>query len=544
MSKPLLGKRIAVAGARKFDELALIIAKQGGEALCRPMMGSVSNDSAELAEVIRKVCEQGADWFVLVTGVGTKALLEKADELGLGERLREILASANIAARGYKTFNALKTLGLKPVIVDDDGTVEGVRRQLEEGTKKLEQVQQGAEAPWNFAGKHVAVQLHGERMPALTDWLSSQGTVVTEISLYFYEEPLEQDIQKLLYEVLSNDVDVVAFTSNTQVKFFFEGARKQRAESFLQKSFNEKVIALSVGSMTTAELKKHGVTRIIVPEHERMGAMVMELVKYYQKEAESDISTRGFNPLQTRTETFSANHKNNEISGKVSSLPVVLTKLTHVIVVGGGKVAERKVKALLEANIKPTVISPELTQGLLELKTQNKVTHLEKRYEATDLQNAQLVIAATNDEAVNKQISNDGLIHKLLCNIVDNPELGNVHTIGTVRRRDLLLTVSSNGKSPSLTRYIEEELEQYFSERYTEVLEVLHTHRSEVAQLDEGSRHQLISELLRNPEPNIQELLKVFSQTFSHNKQNKGLTGFTENKALVSADDGELKIGV
>jgi uroporphyrinogen-III synthase len=478
VTKPLTGKRIAVAGARKFDELALIIAKQGGEAVCRPMMGSVSNDSAELSEVIRKVCEQGAEWFVLVTGVGTKALLGKADELGLGERLRELLGHAKIAARGYKTFNALKTLALKPVIVDDDGTVEGVRRQLE---------------AFDFSNKQVAVQLHGERMPVLTDWLLLQGASVTEIPLYFYEEPLEQDIQKLLYEVLSNDVDVVAFTSNTQVKFFFEGVKKLNAEGFLQKAFNEKVIALSVGSMTTAELRKHGITRIVAPEHERMGAMIMELVKQYQIQ------------------------ENN------SSYPIVLTKLHHVTVVGGGHVAERKIKALIEAKVKPIVISPELTKELLELKTQNKLTHLEKRYESTDLQNAQLVIAATHDEAVNKQIANDGLIHNLLCNVVDNPELGNVHTVGTVRRGDLLVTVSSNGKSPSLTRYVKEELEQYFSEKYAEVLEILHTHRNEVANLDEGSRHQLISDLLSNLQQEFHNVLARSSQSHSLTAGNKGL---------------------
>ncbi|MGL4609536.1 MAG: uroporphyrinogen-III synthase [Trueperaceae bacterium] len=498
VTKPLTGKRIAVAGGRKFDELASIIAKQGGEALCRPMMGSVSNDSTELSEVVRKVCERGADWFVLVTGVGTKALLEKADELNLGERLRELLSTAKIAARGYKTFNALKTLGLKPVIVDDDGTVEGVRRQLEEGQQDFlnsrkayaetyqkelaERIQQEPvtygsyppdksymDSPWYFKGKRVTVQLHGERMPALTDWLLSQGATVTEIPLYFYEEPSEETVQQLLYEVLSNEVDVVAFTSNTQVKFFFECSRKLNAESFLQKAFNEKVIALSVGSMTTAELKKNGITRIIAPEHERMGAMIMELVAYYQQ-------------------------------GSQSSLPMILTKLSRVLVIGGGKVAERKVKALLDANIKPTVISPELTQGLLELKTQQKITHVEKHYETTDIQNAQLIIAATRHENVNQHIANDAFIHNVLCNVVDNPNLGNVHTVGTIRRGDLLVTVSSNGKSPSLTRYVREELEQHFSDRYVEVLELLHTHREEVAKLDEGSRHKLISDLLNNPE--------------------------------------------
>lgn len=493
MTKPLSGKRIAVAGGRKFNELSAIIAKQGGEALRRPMMGSVSNDSPELADTIHKVCEQGADWFVLVTGVGTKALLEKADELGLGERLRELLSKAQIAARGYKTFNALKTLGLKPVIVDDDGTVEGVRRQLE---------------AFDFANKKVAVQLHGERMPALTDWLLSQGATVTEIPLYFYEEPEEKDVQQLLFEVISGDVDVVAFTSNTQVKFFFEGSRRSNAESFLQKAFNEKVIALSVGSMTSAELRKNGITRIIAPEHERMGAMVMELVKYYQQVSESNPSTRSFpstplrasSPLQTRTQV-------NEATLEPSSFPVILTKLSRVTIIGGGKVAERKVKALLDANIKPTVISPDLTQGLLELKKQSKITHLEKNYETTDVQNAELIIAATSHENVNKQIANDASIHNILCNVVDNPELGNVHTVGAIRRGDLLLTVSSNGKSPALTRYVKEELEQQFPDKYAEIADILHEHREELQTLTHEQRHQLITHLISESTESFEVLL-------------------------------------
>jgi uroporphyrinogen-III synthase len=511
MKKPLTGKRIAVAGGRKFDELAAIIAKQGGEALYRPMMGSVSNDSTDLADVIRKVCE-GADWFVLVTGVGTKALLEKADELGLGERLRELLGGAQIAARGYKTFNVLKTLGLKPVIIDDDGTVEGVRRRLES---------------FDFSNKKVAVQLHGERMPVLTDWLLSQGATVTEIPLYFYEEPEEKDVQQLLFEVISAEVDVVAFTSNTQVRFFFEAARRLNAESFLQKAFNEKAIALSVGSMTSAELRKNGVSRIVAPEHERMGAMVMELVKYYQKEDEVNVSTRGFIPLPTRTETPAANLE-------TSSFPVILTKLSRVTVIGGGQVAERKVKNLLEAKVKPTVISPELTQGLLELKTQNKLIHLEKHYETTDLQSTQLVIAATNNENVNKQIANDALSHNLLCNVVDKPEFGNVHTVATIRRGDLLVSVSSNGKSPALTRYIKEELEQHFSDKYAEIAEILHTHREELQTFSPQQRTELISEFIESDglEETFQKQLTKF---ILYSKHNKGL------QPLETVANGEPK---
>jgi precorrin-2 dehydrogenase / sirohydrochlorin ferrochelatase len=264
----------------------------------------------------------------------------------------------------------------------------------------------------------------------------------------------------------------VAFTSNTQVKFFFEGARRLNAVSFLQRAFNEKVIALSVGSMTSAELSKNGITRVVAPEHERMGAMVMELVRHYQTSAgEKKLSSQ-------------------------SSFPIILTKLSSVLVIGGGKVAERKVKALLDAKVKPTVISPHLSQGLLELKTQGKILHLEKRYETKDLQNIQLVIAATNEKSVNEQIANDALIHNLLCNVVDNPELGNVHTVGTIRRGDLMLTVSTGGKSPALTRYVKEGLEQQFSEKYIELAHLLHEHREALQTLSSEQRADLISRLI------------------------------------------------
>jgi uroporphyrinogen-III synthase len=488
MTRALTHKRIAVAGGRKFEELAAIIAKQGGEALLRPMMGSVSNDSDDLAEIIRKVCA-GADWFVLVTGVGTKALLEKAEELALGDRLRELLGSAHLAARGYKTFNALKALGFKPVIIDDDGTVEGLRRQLES---------------FDFTGKQVAVQLHGERMPALTDWLRSQGALVTEIPLYFYQEPLEQDVQQLLYEVIAGDVDAVAFTSNTQVKFFFEGAKKHRAEGFLQKALNERVMALSVGSVTSAELRKNGIRRIIAPAHERMGAMVMALAAYYQGAA-------GEKGLSLAAPGSPAR----------SSLPVILTKMSQVLVIGGGKVAERKVRFLLEAGIHPTVISPELRPGLLELKSQEKIVHREKQYEVEALTDAQMVIAATNDVSVNEQIAHDALAHKLLCNVVDKPELGNVHTVGTIRRGDLMVTVSSKGKAPALTRYVKETLEQQFSERYADMVDILHHHREAMQTLSIEQRHQIIETLVADTTASFEE---VFSKVKAMSTLNQGST--------------------
>jgi len=270
MNSALTGKRIAVTGGRRFKEISALITKLGGEAVLRPMMGSSNNDSRELAEVITTLCRQGADWLILVTGIGTRTLLAKAEDLGCGGALRSLLGTARLAARGYKTVKALKELGLGPQITDDDGTIIGLRRRLE---------------PFDFQGQLVAVQLHGEPMPELTDWLSQRGAEVLEIPLYFYDPPVEADVQKLLFEMINGEVDAVAFTSNTQVRYLFEGAERQGQTEAVRRALNDRVIALAVGSVTSKALRLGGVQRIVAPRHERMGAMIMELAGYFGAQA-------------------------------------------------------------------------------------------------------------------------------------------------------------------------------------------------------------------------------------------------------------------
>jgi uroporphyrinogen-III synthase len=412
------------------------------------MMSSSAHEGLEVSEAIKRFVEVGSDWVVLVTGVGSKALLVEAEELGLGEEVKHVLRSSRLAVRGYKTFNALKSLGIKPEIIDDDGTVEGLRRQLE---------------PFDFAGKRVTVQLHGERMPQLTDWLIARGASVLEIPLYFYSPPSEAEVRQLLYEVLTQEVDIVAFTSNTQVKFFFAGAAQQGASDFLRQAFNERVIALAVGSMTSKALRDYGVTRIIAPKHERMGAMVMELAAHFQREP--------------------------------SSLAVLLTGLKRCLVVGGGKVAERKVNSLLEAGIKPLVVSPELSPHLKVLAETEHIFYQAKLYHSSDLAELDLVIAATNQTEVNTHIAQDAKARDILCNVADRTELGTVQLMATVRRGDLQVGVSSRGKSPSLSVYLKAKLEQIFPEGYAVLLEALEQQRGELAKLSVEARSKLFDEL-------------------------------------------------
>ena len=270
-TKGLMNRRVAIAGDRRFDDIEKLVAKQGGVALSRPMMRSAPIDDPETTEAVLRLCDEGCDWLLLVTGMGTRAMVGVADSLGRRDDLLQRMGNAKLGVRGYKTVKALKELGLKPLVEDDDGTTEGLRRMLE---------------PYDFAGQRVAFKLHGERVPELTEWLEARGASVLEIPLYRYRPPSDEEVRTLLNEIFSGELDAVAFTSNTQVNYLFSVAERFGQADALRDAFTGPVQAVSVGHMTSAALLEQNVTDIVQPEHERMGAMVVTLAAHYKQQAQ------------------------------------------------------------------------------------------------------------------------------------------------------------------------------------------------------------------------------------------------------------------
>lgn len=132
------------------------------------------------------------------------------------------------------------------------------------------------------------------------------------------------------------------------------------------------------------------------------------------------------------------------------------------VVVGGGDVAERKVNSLLESDASVRVISPLITEGLSGLSRDGSITHIHRRYKKSDLEGAFLVIAATSDMSVNKQVSADA--EDIPVNIVDVPDLCSFIVPSVVKRGPLTLAVSTSGVSPALSKSIRKELEQLYTD--------------------------------------------------------------------------------
>ncbi len=131
------------------------------------------------------------------------------------------------------------------------------------------------------------------------------------------------------------------------------------------------------------------------------------------------------------------------------------------IVVGGGKVAERKIVSLVRAGASVWVISPEITARLERLKSDGAINHVSRGYRKGDLKNAFLAIAATSNERVNRAISIDA---PFLVNVVDVPELCNFIVPAVVDRGPLTIAVSTGGASPAMAAEVRKELELLYGD--------------------------------------------------------------------------------
>ena len=150
------------------------------------------------------------------------------------------------------------------------------------------------------------------------------------------------------------------------------------------------------------------------------------------------------------------------------------------IVVGGGSVAERKVLTLLAAGACVTLLSPEVTQKLNKLIQENKVIHVARVYVEGDVTGFFIVISATNNFAVNKLVAEEANKAGALVNVADAPDLGNFNVPSQIVHGDLLITVSTGGKSPALARKLGAELTQRYGPEYGTYLDLVAEARSKM----------------------------------------------------------------
>lgn len=143
------------------------------------------------------------------------------------------------------------------------------------------------------------------------------------------------------------------------------------------------------------------------------------------------------------------------------------------MVVGGGGVGTRKVEGLRACGGRVTLVSPDLSDRLRLLAEAGDIRWRDREYRSGDLDGMFLVIGATDDADLNRRIHADASVRNMLCNIADRPEVCNFILPAVVRRGDLILAVSTSGRSPAFAKRLRKELETRFGPEYARFLDLM-----------------------------------------------------------------------
>jgi uroporphyrin-III C-methyltransferase/precorrin-2 dehydrogenase/sirohydrochlorin ferrochelatase len=176
-----------------------------------------------------------------------------------------------------------------------------------------------------------------------------------------------------------------------------------------------------------------------------------------------------------------------------------------VLVVGGGAVAERKVEALLQAGALPQVGSPDLSEGLRRWLEAGRIHWRAGIFDEEWLDEAWLVIAATDNSAVNRQVYDAATSRRILANVVDDAELCSFHSPAVVQRGLLQVAISSGGGAPMLARHVRRQLETLLDDSLGTLAEVLTRQRDAIRARfpDLGLRRRFFEKLLAGPLPRL-----------------------------------------
>ena len=202
----LQGKVIATFEARRAEEMASLIRRQGGVPYPAPALREVPlENQGEVAAFVERVIATPPDLFICLTGVGTRALLERAQYLGRLGPLLQAMARSTVVARGPKPVAVLRQHKVRIDLIPPEPNTSH---------ELLEQVQ-----PLGLHGKTVALQHYGEPNEFLRDALRDAGAELWEVSLYRWALPGDQEpLRRFLTDVQQGRVEVVAATSKSQVR--------------------------------------------------------------------------------------------------------------------------------------------------------------------------------------------------------------------------------------------------------------------------------------------------------------------------------------
>ncbi|MFM9835910.1 MAG: siroheme synthase CysG [Methylophilaceae bacterium] len=216
----------------------------------------------------------------------------------------------------------------------------------------------------------------------------------------------------------------------------------------------------------------------------------------------------------------------------MQALPIFFNiKNRHCVVIGGGDVAARKVTMLLKADALIMLVSPEICHEIKALVDEKKINYVSASFEKTQLEGACLIIAATDDEAVNKAVSTAAKALNIPVNVVDAPDLCTFTMGSIIERSPIVIAVSSEGNAPVLARYIRTKIETMLPAGYGRIAAIAGEFRDVVKAkfpTTQGRRHfwesvlqgPMVERVLSGQERAARELLSEVLQNADSTTRN------------------------
>ena len=176
-----------------------------------------------------------------------------------------------------------------------------------------------------------------------------------------------------------------------------------------------------------------------------------------------------------------------------------------VLVVGGGAVARRKVEALLHAEARVRVCAPQVVPELAGWVAAGRIEHVAAAFRAELLDEAWLVVTATDDEAVNRQVAEAAARRRVFANVVDDAGLSSVQVPAVVERGPVQVAISSGGGAPMVARHLRRRLETLLDDSWGALAELLAAQRARIRARhpDTGARRRFFESLLAGPLPRL-----------------------------------------
>jgi uroporphyrinogen-III synthase len=258
----LHGLSVLAFESRRATELAELIRRHGGTPVSAPSMREIPLATTdEAVELLQRLRAQTVDIVILLTGVGTRALVSALDPLCPRDELADLLRRTTLVARGPKPVAALRALGLAPTLVaPEPNTWREILAILDRHRPLRDAV--------------VAVQEYGRSNTELADALRARGAAVLPVPVYRWDYPDDLGpLREGVAQLADASPAIAVFTSARQVEHVLAiAAQLGRTDDLLAAAAH--VVYASIGPVCSEAMLAHGLPVDLEPEHPKMGHLV------------------------------------------------------------------------------------------------------------------------------------------------------------------------------------------------------------------------------------------------------------------------------